>query len=72
MAGRFVNEYCPHCRAKVACKWTGNRLNCVGPDHYVRGKYIKATVPEPVVVKKTEKVTVTVPAPKPMQLSLFK
>lgn len=72
MAGRFVNEYCPHCRATVGCKWSGNRLNCLGKDHYVRGKFIKATVPEPMVVKKTEKITIAVPVAKPVQMKLFK
>lgn len=75
MADRFPTEYCPHCRARVACKWTGNRLNCVSKDHYVRGKFPKrivATAPEPVTVVKTEKITVTEPVAKPVQLQLFK
>lgn len=57
------------------CVWTGNRLNCMARDHYVRGKFPKrivATTPEPVVVVKTEQIIVTVPVAKPVQLKLFK
>lgn len=75
MAGRFVQEYCPHCGQKVECVWTGNRLNCTSHDHYVRRKYPKrgmaATAPEPMVVKETKGAVMTVPVAKPVQLRLF-
>lgn len=72
---RYPIEYCPHCGQKVKCKWTGNRLNCTVRDHFVRGKYPKrvvATAPVAVTVIKTEKIVVTEPVAKPVQLPLFK
>jgi hypothetical protein len=70
---REFNGFCRHCQCETSLYWCGKILRCRPQGHYIREKHprIKATVPTAKVEKKTDGITLTVPASKPVQLKLF-